>query len=110
MTATIPTGGQANLERAVQIEAARIAAGIRRPFHWVARTTKAGFEHEGQLCRGCEERITRGERITIEDDINCALHRVRFRFWHADCHPARVERAWNRVRRDLLQRYSELSA
>jgi len=84
-----------------EIEARRIAEGIRRPVKLTVRRAQAGINHEGQLCRGCQQRVRAGERITIEEDVNCAIVARRFRFWHSEHHPVAVERSFNRLRRQV---------
>lgn len=88
---------------AERVEQARVAMGIRRPPEWVARTSKAWLRQAGQPCHGCYERIEVGERITIEQDANCAIEARRYRHWHATCHPVRVEREWNALRRQYIR-------
>lgn len=68
-----------------------------------AKRTKAGLKYDGETCRGCDDPIRAGQRIVIEEDVSCAIHSRRYRFWHTDHHPVAVERALNRLRRQVLR-------
>ena len=78
-------------KRADRTEVDRIRRGIRRPPEVVTKTVAARVADAGAVCRGCLGRIERGERIVVEEDLNCYSPN-RFRRTHVACLPNNVDK------------------